>query len=99
MLGKIVTSAPEVIERNSTQDGRCSVQRFYRSLDETVDDQCEGTGDEVNPFATHAASGLGRNRHTRHCLGRLAGNALCSRAGAYLTGTVIPLDGGSTGCN
>ena len=41
-----VTSAPEVIKRNSTQDGRRAVQRFCRSLDEAVDDQCEGSDDE-----------------------------------------------------
>jgi hypothetical protein len=41
-----VTSAPEVIEGNSTQDGHRAVQRFCGSLDETVDDQCEGSKDE-----------------------------------------------------
>lgn len=41
-----MTSAPEVIDRNSADDGRRAVHRFGRSLDETVDDQCEGSKDE-----------------------------------------------------
>ena len=41
-----MTSAPEVVEREAAEDGRRAVQRFCRSLDETVDDQCEGSDDE-----------------------------------------------------
>ena len=41
-----MTSAPDVIDRNSAYYGRRAVQRFCGSLDETVDDQCEGSKDE-----------------------------------------------------